>query len=173
MICCGWILFKNINEIDCSTFSCWFSVPSPSHFPVTFISSASLSYFFPLPRSPCHPSLPGVWFPSHLESVPAVGQSLALPGAWEKSPPGVPTCIPALCVAYPLFQVCDSLASGVRSRCRSVTCASRCERKVAPRSPIPHPSPLCGRSVLQGARFPSHLELEMAVVQWFAVPGVN
>ena len=56
-------------------------------------------------------------------------------------------------------------APEVRSRCRPVTCASRCERKVAPRSPIPHPSPLCGRSVLQGARFPSHLELEMAVVQ--------
>lgn len=81
--------------------------PLPWSFPVTFISSASLSYFFPLPRSPCHPSLPGARFPSHLKSVSAVVQSLALPGAREKSPPGVPTCIPALCVAYPLFQVRD------------------------------------------------------------------
>lgn len=109
MISCGWILINNINEIDCSTFNCWFPVPSPGHFPVTFISSASLSYFFPLPRSPCHPSLPGAWF---------------------------------------LF------APGVRSRCRPVTCASRCVRKVAPRSPAPHPSPPCGLPFLPGARFP-------------------
>ena len=54
-----------------------------------------------------HPTLPGARFPSHLESVPAVGQSLALPGAREKSHLGAPPHIPVLRVAFPFFQVRD------------------------------------------------------------------
>ena len=68
------------------------------------------------PRSPApragpmsgHPTLPGARFPSHLESVPAVGQSLALPGAREKSHLGAPPRVPVLRVAFPFFQVRDS-----------------------------------------------------------------
>ena len=45
---------------------------------------------------------------SHLESVPAVGQSLALPGAREKSHLGAPPRVPVLRVAFPFFQVRDS-----------------------------------------------------------------
>ena len=45
---------------------------------------------------------------SHLESVPAVGQSLALPGAREESHHGAPPHVPVLRVAFPLFQVRDS-----------------------------------------------------------------
>ena len=68
------------------------------------------------PRSPTpragplsgHPVLPGARFPSHLESVPAVGQSLALPGAREKSHLGAPPHVPVLRVAFPFFQVRDS-----------------------------------------------------------------
>ena len=55
-----------------------------------------------------HPTLPGARFPSHLESVPAVGQSLALPGAREKSHLGAPPRVPVLRVAFPFFQVRDS-----------------------------------------------------------------
>ena len=47
-----------------------------------------------------------------------------------------------------------SLAPGVRSRCRPVTCASRCMRKVAPWSPHLHPSPLCGLPLFQVRDFP-------------------
>ncbi len=64
-------------------------------------------------------------------------------------------------------------APGVRSRCRPVTCASRCVRKVAPRSPAPHPDPLSGHPVLPGARFPSHLESVPAVGQSLALPGAR
>ena len=44
-------------------------------------------------------------------------------------------------------------APGVRFHCRSVTCASRCERRVAPRSPAPRAGPLSGHPTLPGARF--------------------
>ena len=177
------------------------------------------------PRSPAphpdplsgHPVLPGARFPSHLESVPAVGQLLALP-----RPPGASLLhasphIRTLRVAIPFSLVRDSLrtwspfplsashlrfrerdksrtaeprpacwpsewpshspwcaipfAPGVRSRCRPVTCASRCERRVAPRSPTPRTGPLSGHPTLPGARFPSHLESVSTVVQSLALPG--
>ena len=64
-------------------------------------------------------------------------------------------------------------APRVRFHCRSVTCASRCERRVAPRSPAPHPDSLSGHPTLPGARFPSHLESVPAVGQSLALPGAR
>ena len=193
------------------------SCPLPWSFPCHVYFFRISFIFFPLPRSPCHPTLPGARFPSHLESVPAVGQSLALPGAREEShleasptsrpsewPSRSPWCaIPLrtwspfpLSFSHLRFQVREKsrtskprpacwpyewpshspwcaipFAPGVRSRCRPVTCASRCERRVAPRSPAPHPDPLSGLPFLPGARFPSHLESVSTVVQSLALPG--
>ena len=120
----------------------------------------------PRPSPPCGlPFLPGARFPSHLESVSTVGQSLALPGAREESHLGAhPACwLSEWPSRSPWCAI--PFAPGVRSRCRPVTCASRCVRRVAPRSPPRVPVLRVAFPFFQVRDSPSHLEPEMADIQ--------
>ncbi len=174
MICHYQILFNNINEIDCLPFRLFIFFASSQAISLSRLFLPHLFHIFsPFPVALVIPLFQVCDFPRTLSPFPLPVSHLRFQ-VREKSRTWKPRPTPRSSVWPSHSPRCViSLAPGVRSRCRPVTCASRCERKVAPRSPAPHSSPLCGRSVLPGARFPSHLKSVPVAGQSLALPGAR